>query len=217
MVTLHSTPRIINMHMVGLTDKKTYKNVIHCSPFLLNNSKHNKNIINSYGLFIIGVIFCILLVLNRLFSFGWINQSNAIYHYSYASFCFAPVILSTVYFMRNPKHLISVLQDHNLMQTISSILIYSIQKTGLLNYFKCFDNFFVFIMNIYTKNPNLSANFRSKLRSSIIMHIAVILNTGLQEPGVPWQPQILADQVTISQPGGGGRLCPPHYQKHPQV
>ena len=115
MATLHSTPRIINMHMVGLTNKKTYKNVIQCSPFLLNNSKHNKNIINSYGLFIIGVIFCILLVLNRLFSFGWINQSNAIYHYSYASFCFAPVILSTVYFMRNPKHLISVLQDHNLM------------------------------------------------------------------------------------------------------
>ena len=56
MATLHSTPRIIK---VGLTDKKTYKNVIQCSPFLLNNSKHNKNIINSYGLFIIGVTFCI--------------------------------------------------------------------------------------------------------------------------------------------------------------
>ena len=134
---LHSTPRIIK---VGLTDKKTYKNVIQCSPFLLNNSKHNKNIINSYGLFIIGVIFCIMLVLNRLFSFGWITQSNVIYHYSFASFCCAPVILSTIYFMRNPKHLISVLQDHNLMQTMPYFLIYSIKRTGLLNYFKCFNN-----------------------------------------------------------------------------
>ena len=116
MATLHSTPRIINMHMVGLTNKKTYKNVIQCSPFLLNNSKHNKNIINSYGLFIIGVIFCIFFVLIRLSRFGWISQSNLNYHLSFASLCCAPVILATIYFMRNPKHLISVLQDHkNLM------------------------------------------------------------------------------------------------------
>ena len=113
MATLHSTPRIIK---VGLTDKKTYKNVIQCSPFLLNNSKHNKNIINSYGLFIIGVIFCIFFVLIRLSRFGWIPQSNVTYHLSFALFCSAPVIVSTIYFMRNPKHLISVLQDHkNLM------------------------------------------------------------------------------------------------------
>ena len=26
-------------------------------------------------------------------------------------------------------------------------------------------------------------------------------------PGVPWPPQILADQLTLSKPWGGGRLC----------
>ena len=114
MATLHSTPRIINMHMVGLTDKNT--NLTLSSTLLLNNSKHNKNIINSYGLFIICVIFCIFSVLITLFRFGWITQSNVIYHLSFALFCCAPVILATVYFMKNPKHLISVLQDHkNLM------------------------------------------------------------------------------------------------------
>ena len=56
MATLHSTPRTIK---VGITDKKPKTILTLCSPFLLNNSKHNKNIINSYGLFIIGVTFCI--------------------------------------------------------------------------------------------------------------------------------------------------------------
>jgi hypothetical protein len=113
MASLHSTPRIIK---VGLTDIKTNTNLSLCLPFSLNNSKHNKNIINSYGLFIVGVTFCIFLVLVILSKFGWITQSNVFYHLSFASFCCIPVILSTVYFMRNPKHLISVLQDHkNLM------------------------------------------------------------------------------------------------------
>ena len=102
METLHNTPRIIKTTTSNLT--------------LFNHVKHNKNIINSYGLFIICVIFCIFSVLITLFRFGWITQSNVIYHLSFALFCCAPVILATVYFMRNPKHLISVLQDHkNLM------------------------------------------------------------------------------------------------------
>ena len=113
MATLHSTPRIIK---VGLTNRKTNANLTLRSLSSLNTSKHNKNIINSYGLFIVGVTFCIFLVLVMLSKFGWITQSNVFYHLSFASFCCIPVILSTVYFMRNPKHLISVLQDHkNLM------------------------------------------------------------------------------------------------------
>ena len=107
METLHNTPRII---------KNPSTNLTLSSPFLLNNTKHNKNIINSYGLFIIGAIFCIVFALIRLSRFGWISQSNLNYHLSFASLCCAPVILATIYFMRNPKHLISVLQDHkNLM------------------------------------------------------------------------------------------------------
>ena len=109
MATLHSTPRMIK---VGLTHKKPNTNLTLCSPFLLNNSKHNKNIINSYGLFIICVKLCIFSVLVILSRFGWMTKSNVFYHLSFASFFCIPVILSTIYFMRNPKHLISVLQDH---------------------------------------------------------------------------------------------------------
>ena len=101
METLHNTPRIIKETNSTLT--------------LFNHVKHNKNIINAYGLFIIGVIFCIFFVIIRLSRLGWISQSNVNYHLSFASLCCAPVILATIYFMRNPKHLISVLQDHNLM------------------------------------------------------------------------------------------------------
>ena len=40
----------------------------------------------------------------------------------------------------------------------------------------------------------------------------------LSEPGLPWRPQILADQLTLSQPGGGGgRLYSPHYYSPPQI
>ena len=34
--------------------------------------------------------------------------------------------------------------------------------------------------------------------------------------GVPWHPQILADQLTLSQPERG-RLCPPNYYWHPRI
>ena len=34
--------------------------------------------------------------------------------------------------------------------------------------------------------------------------------SSLGVPGVPWHTQILADQLTLFQPGGD-RLCPPNY------
>ena len=40
-----------------------------------------------------------------------------------------------------------------------------------------------------------------------------VQNSGVSSlgvPGVPRHPQILEDQLTLSQPGGGGRLCPPN-------
>ena len=36
----------------------------------------------------------------------------------------------------------------------------------------------------------------------------------LDVPGVPWHTQILADLLTLFQPGGGDRLCPPNYYWH---
>ena len=41
---------------------------------------------------------------------------------------------------------------------------------------------------------------------------------GVSYPGVPgaiWLPQILEDQLTLSQPGPGGRLCPPNILAPP--
>ena len=78
-----------------------------------NNTKHNKNIINLYGLFIIGVIFCILDIA-RSDTFGLIIMDDVFLC------CCVPVVLPIIYFMRNPKHLISVLQDHNIMSSAGS-------------------------------------------------------------------------------------------------
>ena len=102
-----------------LVIQETNLNVIY-NPSLLfkpNNSKHNKNIISFAGLFIIGVSFYIGFGFNILVRQGWITELQTELHGSMDLFihcCYLPVVLPTIYFMRNPKHLISVLQDHNL-------------------------------------------------------------------------------------------------------
>ena len=79
----------------------------------LNNSKNNKNVVSSYGIFIMWAIFYITWVLGNLSRVGWITLSNATI-YLFVTFCCAPVLLPTIYFLRNPKHLISVLQDQGM-------------------------------------------------------------------------------------------------------
>ena len=80
----------------------------------LNNSKNYKNVVSSYGIFIMWAIFYISWVLGFYLSrVGWITRSNATM-YLFVTFCCAPVLLSTIYFMRNPKHLIAVLQDQGM-------------------------------------------------------------------------------------------------------
>ena len=69
-----------------------------------------------FGLFIIGVLLYIILDVNILIRQG---QGFTQLHGSMDLFvhcCIWPVVLPTIYFVRNPKHLKSVLQDHNLMQ-----------------------------------------------------------------------------------------------------
>ena len=84
--------------------------------FKLNNTKYNKSIISFTGLFIIGVVCYIFFGINIFVrqGQGWITQ----FHGSMDLFvhcCIWPVVLPAIYFIRNPKHLKSVLQDHNLM------------------------------------------------------------------------------------------------------
>ena len=118
MATLHSTPRIIQVRPINEYDsgdwwKEANATTLLCSPALFNNTKHNKNIFSLYGVFVIGLSIFIALGLGISSRFGWVTVSQASIYF-YFNFCLFPVLLPTVYFMRNPKHLISVLQDHNL-------------------------------------------------------------------------------------------------------
>ena len=99
-------------------ESKRNSNEPQCFPIpgWANNSKHNKNIININGIFIIGLTLYFLLGLAISSRFGAITVSQGqIYFFVY--FCCIPILLPSIYFMRNPKHLISVLQDHNIMSS----------------------------------------------------------------------------------------------------
>ena len=119
MATLHSTPRNIQIEHINKYDsgdwwKEADEARILCSPtFFPNNTKHNKNIFSLYGIFVISLSISITLGLGISSRFGWVTVSQVSILYFF-QFCLFPVLLPTVYFMRNPKHLISVLQDHNL-------------------------------------------------------------------------------------------------------
>ena len=86
----------------------------HCFPGWANNSKHNKNIITINGIFIIGLIFYFNMGLSISTRFGVITISQGQLHF-FAAFCCLPIPLPAIDFVRNPKHIISVLQDHNFM------------------------------------------------------------------------------------------------------
>jgi hypothetical protein len=118
MATLHSTPRIIQVEPINEYDtgdwwKEANATTLLCSPAFFNNTKHNKNILSLYGVFIINLSILITLVLGISSRFGLVTVSQAA-TYFFFHFCLFPVLLPTIYFMRNPKHLISVLQDHDL-------------------------------------------------------------------------------------------------------
>ena len=86
----------------------------HSPLFKLNNSKYNKNIIGFIGLFIIGMLAYIMFGVNILIRQGWMKELHGSMDL-FVHYCIWPVVLPTIYFMRNPKLLKSVLQDHNLM------------------------------------------------------------------------------------------------------
>ena len=95
--------------------QKTMPNEPQCFPGWLNNSKHNKNIININGIFVVGLIFYFTLALLISSRFGVITISQG-QLYFFVFFCCVPILLPAIYFVRNPKHLVSVLQDHNFIK-----------------------------------------------------------------------------------------------------
>ena len=104
---------IIGKAITNMLAKEEAPNETQCFPGWANNSKYNKNIINLSGLFIIGMIYCIGLAFGFSSRFDFVVFPQGIL-YVFVHCCCVPVLLPTVYFMRNPKHLISVLRDHNL-------------------------------------------------------------------------------------------------------
>ena len=62
----------------------------------------------------------------------------------------------------------------------------------------------------YVPIQNLATVLKSALQLNTLFTVKLL---SLEVPGVPWHPQILADQLTLSQQGGGdGRLCPPDFE-----
>ena len=98
---------------------KRYANSILGSSVLLNNTKYNKNTISLTGLFIIGMIYGLGMGLVLSSRYGWITQNQGIL-YVFMLYCSIPVLLPVIYFMRNPKHLKSVLQDQKLTWFVKS-------------------------------------------------------------------------------------------------
>ena len=94
--------------------QETTPNGPQCFPGWANNVKHNKNIININGIFVVGLIFYFTLALGISSRFGVITISQG-QLYFFVFFCCIPILLPAIYFVRNPKHLVSVLQDHNFM------------------------------------------------------------------------------------------------------
>ena len=94
--------------------QETTPNEPQCFPGWANNVKHNKNIININGIFVVGLIFYFTLALGISSRFGVITISQG-QLYFFVFFCCIPILLPAIYFVRNPKHLVSVLQDHNFM------------------------------------------------------------------------------------------------------
>ena len=86
------------------------KNQHQPAVMLFNTSKHNKNLISFTGVLILSFIFITQTILPLGSRLGWITQKNASL-YLYIHLCCTPIIFPTIYFIRKPKYLISVLKD----------------------------------------------------------------------------------------------------------
>ena len=82
-------------------------------PILFNTIKYNKNLISLSGISILITIPLLMLGVAIGSRYGWFSlvQSIGIW---YIYFCCLPVILPTIYFMRNPNHFIIVMKNLNL-------------------------------------------------------------------------------------------------------
>ena len=79
-----------------------------------NTNKNNKSLINLTGIAILSAIFIVLAYLILKSRDDWRN-TETFEIFGFTIQCCSPIILPTIYFIRKPKHLISVLQDFNFL------------------------------------------------------------------------------------------------------
>ena len=81
---------------------------------VFNITKYNKNLISFPGISFLVTYFVLMTGLAVGSRYGWISLVQT-QLYLYIGFCCLPVILPTIYFMRNPNHFIIVMRDSNLL------------------------------------------------------------------------------------------------------
>jgi len=92
--------------------QETIANPFHVQEF--NITKYNKNLISFPGISFLVTYFLLMTGLLVGSRYGLISLVQT-QLYWYIGFCCFPVIIPTIYFMRNPNHLISVMRDLNLL------------------------------------------------------------------------------------------------------
>ena len=87
-------------------------NPFHVQVF--NITQYNKNLISFPGISFLVTYFLLMTGLAVGSRYGWISLVQT-QLYWYIGICCFPVIIPTIYFIRNPNHLISVMRDLNLL------------------------------------------------------------------------------------------------------
>ena len=118
--TARNTPeQSIEMNVIEPIQEMNTEQIIQviANPFpvqAFNITKYNKNLISFPGISFLVTYFLLMTGLAVGSRYGWISLVQ-LQLYWYIGFCCFPVIIPTIYFMRNPNHLIIVMRDLNLL------------------------------------------------------------------------------------------------------
>ena len=100
----------------GMNTEQLFQETI-ANPFQVqafNIAKYNENLISYPGISFLVTFLLVMIGIALISRYGWISL-DLTQLYWYIGFCCFPVILPTIYFMRNPNHLIIVMRDSNLL------------------------------------------------------------------------------------------------------
>ena len=100
----------------GMTIEQFFQETIANPPQVhaFNISKYNENLISFPGISFLVTYIIVMAGIAIGSRYGWISLVQT-QLYWYIGFCCLPVILPTIYFMRNPNHFIIVMKNSNLL------------------------------------------------------------------------------------------------------